>query len=161
MGSGSGNPGPFKIGGISGQGGGRILSGTGGGVGELIMTSPRLQPTLSPGYPDYRPTPPYGATFQTVFAAPGGGPGQSGKGDLFAVYVGTDGNTTAVAERTGAAGGGGGWGAAGGTGLGPSSVALEVVAGGNPGAAGGKAINTNGHAVTWLAGSARTYGAVG
>ena len=160
MGGGSGR-GPSQIGGISGQGGGRILPGTGGGVGEIFLVSPRLTATAAPGYPDYRPDPLYGEPIVTVFAAPGGGPGQSGKGDLFAVYVGTDGNTTAVAERTGAAGGGGGWGAAGGTGLGPSSVALEVVAGGNPGAAGGKAINTNGHAVTWLAGSARTYGAVG
>jgi hypothetical protein len=36
-----------------------------------------------------------------------------------------------------------------------------IIVSGNPGAAGGKAINTNGHAVTWLAGSARAYGAVG
>lgn len=161
MGSGSGNSGPLKIGGISGQGGGRILPGTGGGIGELHMTTPQFVPTLSPGYPDYRPNPPYGGTAQTVFGAPGGGPGQSGKGDLFQVYVGTDGFSTTVAPRTGSSGGGGGWGAAGGTGLAPGAAVLEVVAGGNPGAAGGKAINTNGHAVTWLAGSARTYGAVG
>jgi hypothetical protein len=159
MGGGSGR-GPSQIGGISGQGGGRILPGTGGGVGEIFLVSPRLTATAAPGYPDYRPDPLYGEPIVTVFAAPGGGPGQSGKGDLFTVFTAlkTDGTVTPI---TSSSGGGGGWGAAGGTGLAPSSVALEVVAGGNPGAAGGKAINTNGHAVTWLAGSARTYGAVG
>ena len=76
MGSGSGG-GPLKIGGISGQGGGRILPGTGGGVGELILSATRFDATdnVAPGQPDYRPSPPYGAVFDTVFAAPGGGPG--------------------------------------------------------------------------------------
>ena len=85
MGGGSGKAGPFKkIGGISGQGGGRILPGTcGGNVGELIAEcATRLDATatVAPGQPDYRPTPPFGAAFDTVFAAPGGGPGQPGKG---------------------------------------------------------------------------------
>ena len=53
------------------------------------------------------------------------------------------------------AGGGGGWGARGGNVL---NTALAVV---SAGGAGGKAINTNGHAVTWLGGANRAYGAVG
>jgi hypothetical protein len=53
------------------------------------------------------------------------------------------------------AGGGGGWGARGGNVL---NTALAVV---SAGGAGGKAINTNGHAVTWLVGANRAYGAVG
>ena len=53
------------------------------------------------------------------------------------------------------AGGGGGWGARGGNVL---NTAIAVV---SAGGAGGKAINTNGHAVTWLGGANRAYGAVG
>ena len=162
MGGGSGNSGPFKIGGISGQGGGRILSGTGGGVGELILSATRIDANanVAAGQPDYRPTPPYGSTFDTVFAAPGGGPGQTGKGDGFAVYVSVNANDGTTAPVTPTSGGGGGWGAAGGPGT-QYLTDFTVQKGGNLGAAGGKAIKTNGHAVTWLGGSNRAYGAVG
>ncbi|NRP31842.1 MULTISPECIES: hypothetical protein [unclassified Aliiroseovarius] len=159
MGSGSGG-GPLKIGGISGQGGGRILPGTSGGVGELIANASRLSITVVAGQPDYRPTPPFGAAFDTVFAAPGGGPGQPGKGDAFAVYVSVNANDGTTAPVTPTSGGGGGWGAAGGSGTQYLSD-FTVQKGGNPGGAGGKAIKTNGHAVTWLSGSDRAYGAIG
>ena len=160
---GSGNSGPSKIGGISGQGGGRILPGTGGGVGELILTATRtdVPPDLAPDQPDYRPTPPLGSQFDTVFAAPGGGPGQPGKGDAFVVYVSVnvvEGTTTPLRPTSG---GGGGWGAAGGPGTQHPSAFNPAVQSGNLGAAGGKAIKTNGHAVTWLGGSNRAYGAIG
>jgi len=148
MGGGSGG-GPLKIGGISGQGGGRILPGTGGGVGELILNATRSDASanVAPGYPDYRPTPPYGSTFDTYFAAPGGGPGQPGKGDAFAVYTFVNANDGTTSPVTPTSGGGGGWGAAGGSGT--QTIDFTVQKGGNPGAAGGKAIKTNGHAVTW------------
>ena len=59
--------------------------------------------------------------------------------------------------------GGGGWGAAGGS---AESAGIEFgvaapIRGGILGAAGGKAIKTNGHAVTWLSGANRAYGAIG
>ena len=160
MGSGSGG-GPLKIGGISGQGGGRILPGTAGSVGELILNATRSDASanVAPGYPDYRPTPPYGSTFDTYFAAPGGGPGQPGKGDAFAVYTFVNANDGTTSPVTPTSGGGGGWGAAGGSGT--QTIDFTVQKGGNPGAAGGKAIKTNGHAVTWLGGSDRAYGAIG
>lgn len=160
MGGGSGNPGPFKIGGISGQGGGRVIPGTAGGVGEVFTTTSRIQVTADTGFADLRPVKPFGSAFDTAFAAPGGGPGQAGRSDTFAVYRDSANNGAFI---TPLAGGGGGWGAAGGAGL-ISTGGFEEptsITSGNPGAAGGKAINTNGHAVTWLAGSARTYGAVG
>jgi len=61
-------------------------------------------------------------------------------------------------------GGGGGWGAAGGSVL--AIGALLHIPVGSPvpvsiGGAGGKAINTNGHAVTWIGGASRAYGAIG
>jgi len=95
-----------------------------------------------------------------VFAAPGGGPGQPGKGDAFAVYVSVNANDGTTAPVTPTSGGGGGWGAAGGFGT-QSLPDFTVQKGGNLGAAGGKAIKTNGHAVTWLDGSDRAYGAIG
>lgn len=159
MGSGSGG-GPLKIGGISGQGGGRILPGTSGGVGELIANASRLSITVVAGQPDYRPTPPFGAAFDTVFAAPGGGPGQPGKGDAFVVYVNLNTSDNSTSPVTATSGGGGGWGAAGGSGT-QNLTDFTAVKGGNPGGAGGKAIKTNGHAVTWLGGSDRAYGAIG
>ena len=160
MGSGGGNLGPYKIGGISGQGGGRIIPGTAGGVGEVFSQTSRLSPVVNTAYPDLRPAKPFGSTYDTVFAAPGGGPGQAGRSDTFAVYRDSANNGAFI---TPLAGGGGGWGAAGGAGLIDTGGFEEPtsITSGNPGAAGGKAINTNGHAVTWLAGSARTYGAVG
>jgi hypothetical protein len=162
MGSGSGNPGPFKIGGLSGQGGGRIMPGSAGGAGELFFRPVRSDATanVAPGEPDYRPSPPYGSAYDTFFSAPGGGPGQPGKGDAFAVYVfvNTDNGTTSPVTPT--SGGGGGWGAAGGAGT-QALSGFTVQTGANLGAAGGKAIKTNGHAVTWLGGSDRAYGAIG
>lgn len=162
MGSGGGG-GPQQIGGISGQGGGRILPGAASGIGELITTSPRQEVTanLSAAYPDRRPVPPYGSAWDTVFAAPGGGPGQPGHGDAFVVYgyLNTDDGTTR--PMTPRSGGGGGWGAAGGAGTMVTNDGYVLTAGGNPGAAGGKAIATNAHPVTWLGGSTRVYGAIG
>ena len=57
----------------------------------------------------------------------------------------------------------GGWGAAGGS---AESAGIEFgvaapIRGGILGAAGGKAVQTNGHAVTWLSGANRAYGAIG
>lgn len=161
MGSGGGG-GPLKIGGISGQGGGRILPGGAGGTGELLLATTRLSITanVAPGHPDYRPAPPFGSTLDTVFAAPGGGPGQPGQGDGFAVYVylnPSDGTTSPI---TAISGGGGGWGAVGGAAT-QFLTDFTTQKGANPGAAGGKAISTNTHPVTWLGGSNRVYGAVG
>lgn len=159
---GGGSSGPLKLGGISGQGGGRILPGVAGGVGELLLGDPRgaATTTVAPTQPDYRPSPPYGSTFDTVFAAPGGGPGQPGKGDAFVIYTSVDPNNGTTMQVRPIAGGGGGWGAAGGSGT-QYLPDFTTQRGGNPGAAGGKAIKTNGHAVTWLGGSDRTYGAIG
>jgi hypothetical protein len=161
MGSGGGG-GPHKIGGISGQGGGRILPGGAGGTGELLLTAPRIDVTanVAPGHPDYRPMPPFGSTFDTVFAAPGGGPGQPGQGDGFAVYVSLNPNDGTTSPVTPLSGGGGGWGAAGGAAT-QFLTDFTTQQGGNPGAAGGKAISTHAHPVTWLGGSNRVYGAIG
>ena len=158
MGSGGGG-GPQQIGGISGQGGGRILPGAASGIGELITKLPRGEVTssVSAAHPDRRPVPPYGSIFDTVFAAPGGGPGQPGQGDAFVVYALVNTNDGTTAPVTPKSGGGGGWGASGGAGM----QFTPDVQSGNPGAAGGKAIATHGHPVTWLAGSSRAYGAIG
>lgn len=161
-GGGGGTSGPFKIGGLSGQGGGRILPGTATGIGELILTTPRTDedPLVVSGEPDRRPSPPFGSPIDTKFAAPGGGPGQPGEGDAFTIYVRDVGGDNPVEPQTPFSGGGGGWGAAGGAGR-QTFDDFTAQQGGNPGAAGGKAIQTNGHAVTWLGGSDRAYGAVG
>lgn len=158
---GSGNSGPFKIGGISGQGGGRILPGAATAVGELILATGRLEVTnVAAGYPDHRPTKPYGSTLDTAFAAAGGGPGLQGAGDGTAIYHTINPNTAEILPVCPIAGGGGGWGAAGGAATAYNlDPALQI--GGNIGGAGGKAIHTNGYAVTWLDGSTRAYGAVG
>ena len=162
MGSSSGNSGPFKIGGLSGQGGGRILPGSSSGIGELITSTPRIDenPLVVSGAPDRRPSPPFGSPLDTKFAAPGGGPGQPGKGDAFTIYVRDPGGDTTPTPQTPFAGGGGGWGAAGGAGT-QTADDLSSQQSGNPGAAGGKAIKTNSHSVTWLGGSDRAYGAIG
>jgi len=156
---GGGSSAPAKIGGISGQGGGRILPGSPGRVGEVFTNASRATSAASPDYPDRRPNAPVGSSFDTGFTAPGGGPGQPGRGYLYEIFHvpnADTGGTVAVSAR---AGGGGGWGAAGGVGelIGTGGGSAP----GNPGAAGGKAIDTNGHAVTWLAGSDQAYGAVG
>ena len=159
MGSGGGNLGPYKIGGISGQGGGRIIPGTAGGVGEVFSQTSRLSPVVDTAYPDLRPVKPFGSTYDTVFAAPGGGPGQAGRGDTLTVYRDGAGSAGFI---TPLAGGGGGWGAAGGAGTHMTGDATNsYTVGGNLGAAGGKAIKTNGHLITWLGGSDRAYGAIG
>lgn len=170
MGGGGGTVQTVPVGGLSGQGGGRILPGTAGGVGELIYVSPRTvqAETIDPAYPDRRPNSPLGSMFDTVFCQPGGGPGEPGKGSEFKIYgvlsTMQDG-TVQTFLQAGMGGGGGGWGAAGGSGdhLGfDQSLGYETrLFGANPGGAGGKAINTNGHAVTWLGGANRAYGAVG
>lgn len=159
---GSGSSSPLKIGGISGQGGGRILPGTASGVGELIFAATRsnVNAQVAPGFPDRRPMPPFGSTLDTMFTAPGGAPGQPGQGDSFAVYVSLNTSNGATTPVTAVSGGGGGWGAAGGA-AGRYLADLSAQTGGNPGAAGGKAIATNGHAITWLGGSAHAYGAIG
>lgn len=158
------------LGGISGQGGGRILPGTAGGIGELLLIATRSvqNQTLDPLVPDRRPNAPLGSFLDTVFCQPGGGPGEPGKGSEYAIYgvfsAAQDG-TVATLFQAGMGGGGGGWGAAGGTGdaivLLADGFNTALNRGANPGGAGGKAINTNGHSVTWLGGSTRAYGAVG
>jgi hypothetical protein len=172
MGGGSGGtPQTLPVGGLSGQGGGRILPGAVSGVGELITALPRSLPThtLNPAYPDRRPNAPLGwLDLDTAFCQPGGGPGEPGKGSEYVIYstiITLQDGTTTIGLARGMGGGGGGWGAAGGTGdhlTFDQSLGFETrIFGGNPGGAGGKAINTNGHAVTWLGGANRAYGAVG
>lgn len=168
MGSGGGgSAGPYKIGGISGQGGGRILPGGPSGVGEVLSANPRVDAgaEVAAGYPDNRPNPPYGTRFDTAFASPGGGPGLAGQSDSFVLYyfmttVAGSGTTLVPVPVTTRSGGGGGWGAAGGNGT-FFETTTSTLGGANIGGAGGKAINTNGHALTWLGGSTRAYGAIG
>ena len=76
------------------------------------------------------------------------------------VYVNLNTSDNSTSPVTATSGGGGGWGAAGGSGT-QNLIDFTAVKGGNPGGAGGKAIKTNGHAVTWLGGSDRAYGAIG
>ena len=104
--------------------------------------------------------PPFGWVIDTLFAAPGGAPGEAGQGDSFVVYVARNANDGTLAPIKPLSGGGGGWGAAGGAAT-RSLADFTAQAGGNPGAAGGKAIAANGHAITWIGGSARAYGAIG
>lgn len=158
MGGGSGNTNPQTISGISGQGGGRVMPGTACGVGEVFSRTDRPTYDAVTAYPDLRPSKPRGSPFDTWFGSPGGGPGQAGASDTFVVYGDFNQN---VIKPT--AGGGGGWGAAGGAGRVETGLFEDptFITSGNPGAAGGKAINTNGHAVTWLGGATRAYGAVG
>lgn len=153
------------VGGQSGQGGGRILPGTAGGVGELYTVAARSVPgvVINGGYPDLRPNAPLGWNLDTAWCQPGGGPGAMGKSSDFPIF-GWDGGNGLVLE-SGMGGGGGGWGAAGGA---AAALVFDSASGfetrvnnANPGGAGGKAINTNGHAVTWLGGANRAYGAVG
>lgn len=124
---------PALVAAFSGAGGGRIIPGAASG-------------SLSVNF-----SPDNNALFTDV-GLPGGGPGQVG---------GTSGN-----GEGSLVGGGGGWGAAGG--LGPAGLTDDpndpagTLAGPNGlGGAGGKAINTNGHAVTWIGGASRAYGAIG
>ena len=162
MGSGGGTP--DKIGGISGQGGGRKMPAGATSIGELIINPTRLAPQygIDTSKPDIRPTKPNSSTFDTVWSGRGGGAGQAGNGNDLEIYWGRNNQGTSYAVYA-AAGGGGGWGAAGGS---AESAGIEFgvaapIRGGILGAAGGKAIKTNGHAVTWLSGANRAYGAIG
>ena len=161
---GGGNSGPDKIGGISGQGGGRKMPAGATSIGELIINPTRFAPQygIDTIKPDIRPTKPNSSTFDTVWSGRGGGAGQAGNGNDLEIYWGRNNQGTSYAVYA-AAGGGGGWGAAGGS---AESAGIEFgvaapIRGGILGAAGGKAIKTNGHAVTWLSGANRAYGAIG
>ena len=161
-GGGGGDRPPQKIGGISGQGGGRKMPAVATSIGELIMGTLRLTTfNLDTNYPDLRPTTP-SSTFDTVWTATGGGSGQAGTGNDLEVFW-TVNDSGVSFPRIGAAGGGGGWGAAGGSAesQGEEFGVATGISGGILGAAGGKAVQTNGHAVTWLSGANRAYGAIG
>ena len=153
-----------KIGGVSGQGGGRKMPAGATSIGELIINPTRLAPQygIDTSKPDIRPTKPNSSTFDTVWSGRGGGSGQAGNGNDLEIYWGRNNQGTSYAVYA-AAGGGGGWGAAGGS---AESAGIEFgvaapIRGGILGAAGGKAIKTNGQAVTWLSGASRAYGAIG
>ena len=151
-----------KIGGVSGQGGGRKMPAVATSIGELIINATRLAPNIVTSKPDIRPTKPTSSSFDTKWSGRGGGSGQAGNGNDLEIYWALADNGTPYPVFA-AAGGGGGWGAAGGS---AESDGIEYgvaspIRGGNLGAAGGKAIKTNGHAVTWLSGSSRAYGAIG
>ena len=93
----------------------------------------------------------------------GGGPGSAGaSADFIIHYWNVNGVATPV--RGWGGGGGGGWGAAGGSGIvftGTDTTGNGGTSSTIAGGAGGKAIDTQCHAVTWIAGSNRSYGAVG
>ena len=127
-------------------------------MGEVFSRTDRPTYAVISAYPDLRPSKPLGSPFDTWFGSSGGGPGQAGASDTLVIYGDVNGN---VIKPT--AGGGGGWGAAGGAGRVETGLFDDptFITSGNPGGAGGKAINTNGHAVTWLGGATRAYGAVG
>lgn len=154
---------PAKIGGISGQGGGRKMPAVATSIGELVLGTMRLTPPYGvvTSKPDLRPTKP-SSLFDTVWTGRGGGSGQAGTGNNLEIYW--EYNSTGASNPIFAsAGGGGGWGAAGGTAQ-SSGVQYGVaspIRNGILGAAGGKAIQTNGQAVTWLSGANRAYGAIG
>ena len=161
---GGGSSGPDKIGGISGQGGGRKMPAVATSIGELI--APAVPPrstqgvSLVPGKPDLRPLKPLGNLFDTVWTGQGGGSAQAGTGSALTIYWHLYTSDSSQAEIGPFSGGGGGWGAAGGPGANyGGDFSTQRVA--NIGAAGGKAIKTNGHAVTWLSGANRAYGAIG
>lgn len=115
-----------------GGGGGRILPGIGGAA---VANSGNVEPGNGGGA---------GGGGGSMNNTGGGGAGGSGSA------AGGSG-VTATGSR---GGGGGGWGAAGGVGTGANA--------GKAGGIGGKAVVTNGHTVTWTAGSqpATVYGAV-
>ena len=152
----------YDVGGLSGQGGGRIMPATTGGIGELIVhvdsvTGNRLPQTADTTRgPDRRPTPPYGWILDTIFSSAGGGPAEAGMSIDYPVFY----NGTETLPTGTCSGGGGGWGASGGNSV-NETVLITDAGTPNLGAAGGKAIQTNGHAVTWLGGSSRAYGAIG
>jgi len=162
MGSGGGTP--DKIGGISGQGGGRKMPAVATSIGEFIApasgTRSSSSATLVPGKPDIRPLKPLGSLYDTAWTGQGGGGGQAGTGSDLTIYWHLNSSDQSQSEVYPVSGGGGGWGAAGGPGANYGGD-FSTQRAANLGAAGGKAIKTNGHAVTWLSGSSRAYGAIG
>lgn len=158
----------FYYAGFSGQNGGRVLPGQSyksvkGGMAEIYLT-PITADDGTYSYTTYR----HNVLMYTGGrGVSGGGAGEAGYDTM---YLGV--TTPLLAETpTGIfasngnivyggnnGGGGGGWGARGGDWYYdyPTNSIAPVFGG-----AGGKAVQTNGHAVTWLGGSNRAYGAVG
>ena len=161
MGSGGGGGAPDKIGGISGQGGGRKMPAARTSIGEFIAgTRSSSNATLVAGKPDIRPLKPLGSYYDTVWTGQGGGSAQAGTGSELTIYWQLNTSDQSQTEVYPVSGGGGGWGATGGPGSNyGADLSIQRVT--NLGAAGGKAIKTNGHPITWLGGSDRAYGAIG
>ena len=107
-GGGGGDRPPQKIGGISGQGGGRKMPAVATSIGELIMGTLRLTTfNLDTNYPDLRPTTP-SSTFDTVWTATGGGSGQAGTGNDLEIFWSANTTGGPSPAKFATAGGGGG-----------------------------------------------------
>ena len=106
MGSGGGGT-PDKIGGISGQGGGRKMPAVATSIGEQIISAVRFETTTDTNYPDIRPTIP-SSEFDTKWSGRGGGSGQAGTGNDLEIFwpANTTGGPSPAKFAT--AGGGGG-----------------------------------------------------
>lgn len=168
MGSGSGGT-PADVAIMSAQSGGRVLPGVSYrgqpiGISELHTSDPTASSGITYGLRNMR--------FEVLLLTGGaggwgGGPGEAGAdgctGGLTAAQFASAPPSLIPLTVTSdflnyslpMAAGGGGWGAPGGNVLNTSFVVVRA------GGAGGKAINTNNHAVTWLGGANRAYGAVG
>ncbi|WP_439104446.1 hypothetical protein [Celeribacter marinus] len=167
MGSGSGGT-PTYTSAVSGQTGGRVMPGvsrmgTGAGLLDMVTGDVTAAANATPLYIDRR----YhtqALALNEHFGGWGGGPGEAGANgggyttlsaqsqDLIRIYQTT--SDPAGGYHDVESPGGGGWGAKGGDTLEDAVITAT-------GGAGGKAIQTGGHAVTWLSGSHRAYGAVG
>jgi hypothetical protein len=152
---------------MTGVGGGRIIPGTDRGpagqsglVGSPLYTYSsisvnNISPSLST------------IGFGTAYAVQGSAAGDVGKGSSYKIFQGVESTNGSTIIIRPAAGAGGGWGAAGGTyqeyvsGTDTPATTSSYGPVSQNGAAGGKAINTNGHAVTWIGGASRAYGAIG
>ncbi len=173
MGGGSGSDVSWSA--CSGAGGGRIIPGVAGvgnnqhySYGSTSLTQTYASLTINNLNPNVVINSLTTIGFLAVGApgTVGANPGMDGGTVLSSGISAGDGTT--VLQNYAAAGAGGGWGAAGGS-SGPiydyysTTLATRVSGLGNPqpGGAGGKAINTNGHAVTWIGGASRAYGAIG
>lgn len=145
-GGGGGGLATFFVSGVSGQGGGRIIPGSGSETSSpwTYVTSAAVAGVTILADNRYNSTGNFRLFYESYGAPPSltNGPG---KGSEWLVFAYSSGGTAYLYARSGA---GGGWGAQGGT----ASVA---------GAAAGKAINTVGNTVTWIGGSSRVYGVVG